>query len=63
MQVMANDTRIRYYDTDYAWFGTVTESRTHGAGEDTEVEYLIRWDEDEDNEGPTWSWPSEIIPA
>jgi hypothetical protein len=60
---MTIGSRIRYWDTSYAWFGTVENSRTSGTGEDAEVSYLIRWDEDEDNEGPTWSWESEIVAA
>jgi hypothetical protein len=62
MQVMENGSRVQYYDPQYG-YGTVTRHRISGAGPDAEAEYLIRWDEDPDGEGPTWSWWNEIVAA
>ncbi|MFI7113997.1 hypothetical protein ACIBK9_47305 [Nonomuraea sp. NPDC050227] len=56
-------TRIRYWDTDYPALGTILRARIDGQGEDAEAEYLIRWDNDPDQEGPTWSWWMEIVPV
>ncbi|MFI7468171.1 hypothetical protein [Nonomuraea sp. NPDC049646] len=62
MQVLAKGSRVEYHDPAYGQ-GTILRSRIDGKGEDAEAEYLIRWDNDPDEEGPTWSWWMEIVPA
>lgn len=62
MQAMANGTRVQYHDPAYG-HGLIVKSRTEGGGDDTEHEYLIRWDQDPDGEGPTWCWWNEVNPA
>jgi hypothetical protein len=59
MQVLEVGTPVHYH-SEPTWTGTVIKARTVGKGDEVEAKYLIRWDEDIDDEGPTWSWWMEI---
>lgn len=62
MTTMTIGTRVHYHN-EPTWTGTILKARVAGKGEEAEAEYRIRWDEDPDGEGPTWSWWMEIEAA
>lgn len=61
MTVMEIGTRVHYH-CEPTWTGTVIKARVVGKGEDVEAEYMVRWDEEDPDEGPSQCWPCEINP-